>query len=260
MYKKAYGKINIILKVYKKQENQTKHRIDTIIQISKKFYDKIKINKSDKFCVNYTDDYRQKLSFNDCSVTKAVNWFKKNFPNSDINFKVKIIKKIPPNSGFGGESTDAAFVLNYLLNKNNISGLDKNLLKDLALNVGSDIPFFLSNYHTAHVSGYGDEVKKIKNIRVLYKIYPITIKCEAKKVYDALDKDKNYISKYHGKSLIVDILTENFNLVDYYNDLQKYVFEIYPEIKKHFDNLNKFKKNKIIVNGSGSYLIIFYLY
>ena len=27
-----------------------------------------------------------------------------------------------------------------------------------------------------------------------------------------------------GSSLIVDVLTENFNFVDYYNDLQKYVF------------------------------------
>ena len=42
MYKKAYGKINIILKVSKKQKNETKHKIDTAIQICKKFYDKIK--------------------------------------------------------------------------------------------------------------------------------------------------------------------------------------------------------------------------
>ena len=260
MYKKAYGKINIILKVSKKQKNETKHKIDTAIQICKKFYDKIKIKKSDKFEVSYTNDYKQKLSFDDCSVNRVVNWFRKNFPNSNTNFKVKIFKRIPSNSGFGGESTDAAFVLNYLFAKNGIHGLDKNQLKDLAINIGSDIPFFLSNYQTAHVSGYGDEVKRIKNIRVFYKIYPIMVKCETQKVYNALDKDKNYDSKYSAKSLIVDVLTENFNFVDYYNDLQKYVFEIYPEIKKHFDNLNKFKKNKIIVNGSGSYLIIFNLY
>jgi 4-diphosphocytidyl-2C-methyl-D-erythritol kinase len=55
-------------------------------------------------------------------------------------------------------------------------------------------------------------------------------------------------------------LTENFSFIDYYNDLQKYVFKVYPEIKKHYDNLNNFKKRKIIVNGSGSYLIIFHLY
>ena len=147
-----------------------------------------------------------------------------------------------------------------MLAKNGIHGLDKNKLKDLDINISRNITFFLSNYQTAHVSGYGDEVKKIKNIRVFYKIYPIMVKCETQKVYNALDKDKNYDSKYSAKSLIVDVLTENFNFVDYYNDLQKYVFEIYPEIKKHFDNLNKFKKNKIIVNGSGSYLIIFNLY
>ena len=260
MYKKAYGKINIILKVSKKQENETKHKIDTAIQICKKFYDKIQIKQSDKFEVIYTNKYKQKLSFADCSITRIVNWFKNNFPNSDTNFKIKVIKGIPTNSGFGGESSDAAFVLNYLLRRNNIFELSKQQLRDIALNVGSDIPFFLSNHYTAHVSGYGDEVKKIKDIRVFYKIYPVMIKCETQKVFEVLDKDKEYNSKYTGDSLIVDVLTENFNFVDYYNDLQKYVFQIYPEVKKHYDNLNKFQKNKIIVNGSGSYLIIFYLY
>ena len=260
MYKRAYGKINIILKVYKKEGKETKHKVDTAIQICKKIYDKIKIKESDNFEVVYTNKYKQKLSFNDCSVNKVVHWFKKNFPDSNTNFKIKIIKRIPPNSGFGGESTDAAFVLNYLLSKNNVYELNKTQLRDLALNVGSDVPFFLSKYHTAHVSGYGDEVKKIKDIRIFYKIYPIMVKCETQKVYEALDNDKNYESKYSGKSLIVDILTENFSFIDYYNDLQKYVFKVYPEIKKHYDNLNNFKKRKIIVNGSGSYLIIFHLY
>ena len=144
MYKRAYGKINIILKVYKKEEKEVKHKVDTAIQICKKIYDKIKIKESDNFEVVYTNKYKQKLSFNDCSVNKVVNWFKKNFPDSNTNFKIKIIKKIPPNSGFGGESTDAAFVLNYLLSKNNVYELTKTQLRDLALNVGSDIPFFLS--------------------------------------------------------------------------------------------------------------------
>ena len=43
MYKRAYGKINIILKVYKKEEKEVKHKVDTAIQICKKIYYKIKI-------------------------------------------------------------------------------------------------------------------------------------------------------------------------------------------------------------------------
>jgi len=165
------------------------------------------------------------------------------------------LKKIPTNSGFGGESTDAAFVLNYLLRKNNIS-LTQEQIKDIALNVGSDIPFFMSNFYTAHVTSYGEKVKRIKSILFDYEIYPIMEQCSSQNVYNALNKDKKFNSKYTSSSLYVDAINCTYSFIDFYNDLQNYVFKLYPAVKKHYDKLNSFKKHPIFVNGAGSYLII----
>lgn len=257
MYKKAFGKINIILKVHNKKANESKHQIDSVMQICNKVYDKIKIKPAKNFDVKYVNSYKQNISFDDCSISKIVKWFKSNFPNSNTNFQVNVIKNIPINSGFGGESTDAAFVLSFLICKNNIPELTNKQIKDIAINVGSDIPFFLSRAHTAHVTGFGDEVKIIKKAQVDYEIYPIMEKCSSKNVYEALDKDTNFQSKYTSSSLYVDVLNNEYTFTDYYNDLQNYVFQLYPEVKKHYDKLNNFAKHPIIVNGAGSYLIIF---
>lgn len=257
MYKKAFGKINIILKVNKKKANESKHQIDSVMQICHKVYDKIKIKPAKNFNVKYVNSYKQSITFDDCSISKVVKWFKLNFPNCNTNFQVNVIKNIPINSGFGGESTDAAFMLNFLIQKNKVEELTDKQLEDIAINVGSDIPFFLTRAHTAHVTGYGNKVKIIKKALVDYKIYPIMIGCSSKNVYEALDKDKNFKSTYTSSSLYVDVLNAEFAFADYYNDLQKYVFQLYPEVKKHYDKLNQFTKHPIIVNGAGSYLIIF---
>ncbi len=256
MYRKVYGKINIILKVFKKNKGELKHRIDSVMQICDKMYDKIRIKKSNSIIINYFNKYRQTLTIDDCSITRIIKWFKSQFPNANINFKIDVLKNIPLNSGFGGESTDAAFILNYLLKKNNIYSLTEEQLKDIALNVGSDIPFFLSNSYVAHVTNYGEKVKKIANSFIDYDLYPIMEKCSSKKVYESLDKDKKFKSEYTCQSLYVDVINGTYSFVDSYNDLQKYVFKIYPSIKKHYDKLNNFKKQPILVNGAGSYLII----
>ncbi len=255
MYKKAYGKINIILKIHKKKQNEIKHQIDSVMLICDRMYDKIRIKKANSFVVNYFNKYKQILTFKDCSICRAVKWFHTKFPSANINFKIDVLKKIPTNSGFGGESTDAAFVLNYLLRKNNIS-LTQEQIKDIALNVGSDIPFFMSNFYTAHVTSYGEKVKRIKNILFDYEIYPIMEQCSSQNVYHALNKDKKFNSKYTSSSLYVDAINGTYLFIDFYNDLQKYVFKLYPTVKKHYDKLNSFKKRPIFVNGAGSYLII----
>ena len=159
MYKKAFGKINIILKVKRKKPNESKHQIDSVMQICHKMYDKIKIKPAKNFNVRYINSYKQVITFDDCSISKIVRWFKSNFPNSNTNFQINVVKNIPVNSGFGGESTDAAFVLNFLIQKNEITELTNKQIEDIAINVGSDIPFFLTRAHTAHVTGYGDKVK-----------------------------------------------------------------------------------------------------
>ena len=153
---KAYAKINLCLKVFKK-DNESKHQIDSVLLLYKKLFDTIKIKKNKTFSISYF--YRkQKIEVENCLVTKTINYLKEKF-QLDCNYKIIIKKKIPFGSGLGGGSSDAASIINFL-----IEGKEINLdLRDIALKLGSDIPFFLSGYKIARARNYGELVSPIYN-------------------------------------------------------------------------------------------------
>jgi len=59
-------------------------------------------------------------------------------------FQLHLHKSVPSGAGLGGGSADAAFTLRLLNNKFNL-GLGTERLLDLALQLGSDCPFFIIN-------------------------------------------------------------------------------------------------------------------
>lgn len=255
MFHKAYGKVNLILKIFPKQKSQSKHQIDSVMQLYWNAFDKINIKKSKAFSVRYLNKFKKEMNIDNCSITRSINFLKSKFTNLNTNFQITVIKNIPIGSGFGGESTDAAYVINYILKKNNLNLTNQDLL-DITLKVGSDIPFFISKFKIAHVSGFGEIIKPIQYIPFIIKVYPTNIICSTKNVYMSFDKQK-IKSKNNGNDLYLDLLNGIFHNDQIYNDLQCSVFKLYPEIKNHYDLLNRNKNNKILVNGAGGNLIIF---
>ncbi|UBM61842.1 4-(cytidine 5'-diphospho)-2-C-methyl-D-erythritol kinase [Candidatus Sulfidibacterium hydrothermale] len=89
--------------------------------------------------------------------------------------RVALMKNIPPGSGLGGGASDAAFFLNGL---NEFFHLNRSsaALQELALQLGSDVPFFLQN-RPALVSGRGEEIKPItlpvKNLWLMLVLPPV---------------------------------------------------------------------------------------
>lgn len=71
---------------------------------------------------------------------------------------VGLVKRIPPGSGLGGGSSDAAAVLAAL---NTLAGspLSSKKLLSLAAKLGSDTPFFLCGKESAWVSGRGERLE-----------------------------------------------------------------------------------------------------
>jgi 4-diphosphocytidyl-2-C-methyl-D-erythritol kinase len=74
---------------------------------------------------------------------------------------VHLDKRIPPGSGLGGGSSDAAAVL-LALNLLSGTALSIQGLAEMALVLGSDVPFFLTG-GTAFVSGRGETVEPVKS-------------------------------------------------------------------------------------------------
>lgn len=154
---KAYPKINLCLKVYKGLHD-SKHRIDSVMMLYKKMYDTIYIKKAHDLYISY-DDNGKDVCISDCLVSKALNYLRYKY-NLNVNYTIKIVKKIPFGSGLGGGSADAAAVMNYVLKQNKEIQLD---LKEIAIELGSDIPFFLSRYDLARVKNLGEYVAPIYN-------------------------------------------------------------------------------------------------
>ena len=106
-------------------------------------------------------------------VIKAVKKLRerKNFPM----LKIHLHKAIPTKAGLGGGSSDAAFILKGI---NQLYGLEMNSeeLKAMALEIGSDCPFFIDAV-PAYASGRGEILQPLKT-EILNNHYIVLAKAE----------------------------------------------------------------------------------
>ncbi|MDY0163134.1 4-(cytidine 5'-diphospho)-2-C-methyl-D-erythritol kinase, partial [Desulfobotulus sp.] len=75
---------------------------------------------------------------------------------------IRIGKKIPVAAGLGGGSSDAAAVLKGL-NQAHGEPLSQQMLLDLGLGLGADVPFFLAE-GAAWAEGIGERLERFRNI------------------------------------------------------------------------------------------------
>lgn len=76
--------------------------------------------------------------------------------------EIRLKKIIPKESGLGGASSNAAYVIRGM-NEIFKLNLEESQLMEIGSQVGSDVPFFLSDAVWAVVSGKGDEVRKVSS-------------------------------------------------------------------------------------------------
>lgn len=81
--------------------------------------------------------------------------------------RIQLLKRIPSEAGLGGGSSDAAATL-FAANKLWQLGLTLNDLRDLASELGSDIPFFLTESSSAICRGRGEIIESVSIPHCLY--------------------------------------------------------------------------------------------
>lgn len=233
---KAYAKINLCLKVFPKTTN-FKHPIDSIFFLYKKLFDKIKVKKSNKLEIIYKNknlDYHIEKQL----IIRLLTYLQNKY-DLNINYKFVIYKKIPYGSGLGSSSNVVAKIMNFILFRTKNIIID---LKEIALQFGSDIPFFLSGLNIARVFGYGENVVPIYNWKPKPKIHLNSYKTFSKDVFAKLDKDVNYQSSVDVdmfiKQKLYKYLSNNQSINN--NDLTKYIIRnnarLGDEIKKYGPN------------------------
>lgn len=93
-------------------------------------------------------------------VFKALSLFRDR-TGFEKSVKITIEKRIPLGGGLGGGSSDASATL-LALNKLSGSPLDRETLLEMALSLGSDVPFFASETAAAWVTGRGEFIRPVK--------------------------------------------------------------------------------------------------
>ena len=181
-------------------------------------------------------------------VVKAVRAFE-HVSGITVNYDILLEKKIPHAAGLGGGSGNAAgalMALNYIFrNSNESSGLiPQELLHEIALELGSDVPFFLKPKPT-EIKGRGEKLRELSD-------YP--------KFYLLIIKPSFNISTREAYQNCIPKKEKNFPVIQSFNDLNYHIknhfenslLDQYPELSKLKTLLLENGAFGALVSGSGS--------
>ncbi len=243
---KSYAKINLFLKVLKK--NKFFHKIQTLItQINIADLISIEENKDLKDKIIFYGPFKSKIEKNN-TIYKVLNLLRKHFPIlRKIYFKILINKKIPHGSGLGGASSNAAVIFNYLVLKYKILISEKKKISLLS-KIGMDCPLFI-NQRPKFVFSYGEKfytLNKNINFNVLL-IYP-NLKLSTKKVFK---HNKVFSNKIVYNSSTFDEKKLKKDLVFFKNDLYVSASTLSAKISEITNFISKFE-NLVLCSMTGS--------
>ena len=222
MVLKSYSKINLSLNVNSKLRSGL-HEIQSyycLINLS----DTIKISKirKKKDKIVFKGSFSKRIKKSNNSIRNLLNLLR-NFKLISNYYSVTIVKNIPVFSGLGGGTSNAAFVLKFLLK----GRITKNILDKFEKLIGSDLRLFF------YKQGFLENLKTIKILKKKQKLIFLLIRpninCSTREIYS---KVKRYSKKT--KYSFHKINTKK-NFISYIstkkNELQSIVEKKYPKIK-----------------------------
>lgn len=250
---KAYGKINLYLKVIKKLKNKY-HQIETLFCFFD-IYDEILISSSNtNNQIIFTGKFSKGISATHNSVLKLLNILKK-YPKFNAHkFTIKIIKNLPLGSGLGGGSADASALLNFF-NKRLKLNLKRRTISLICNKIGADVePCLNTNFKLLYGASNKIFTFKKKPKLNLLLVYPNCLN-PTKKIYlsnKIFSKSNNYkISLLKKNILNLNYLFKFLNHEG--NDLEQSAFKNNSVILKLLISLKKLKGCKLArMTGSGS--------
>ena len=96
--------------------------------------------------------------------------------------KVVVQKRIPSQAGLGGGSSDAGAFMRLAKKVCNLK-LSTDELAQIGSRIGADLPFFIHDYPSANVSGFGEIVEPFDEVPPTLEICTPPIGCDTAEVY-----------------------------------------------------------------------------
>ncbi|HYK02476.1 MAG TPA: 4-(cytidine 5'-diphospho)-2-C-methyl-D-erythritol kinase [Thermoanaerobaculia bacterium] len=224
---KSFAKINWSLRIIGKRADGF-HDLETVFQTIS-LHDELTFRDSDRMSLTCddptipTDDTNLVLR-----AARAVS-----APPTAIELK----KRIPTGGGLGGGSSNAATTLLAL-------GAERDDLAGIALNLGSDVPFFLLG-GTAYATGRGEVLTPIAPMNGI----PLLLLLPEARV---LTKDAFARITRYSQTLGIDAYTRGFEV--FTNDFEEPVFAMLPRLRELKERLYAAGAQFAAMSGSGSTL------
>lgn len=238
------AKINLGLNVIRVR-NDGYHDLETIF-IPLLLSDNITFIKSENLIFQTDSEFLNSL--NDNLILNAIELLERQ-TNKTICVNIQVEKIIPIGGGLGGGSSNAATTLKSI-NKMFGLGLDNNILSKIALELGSDVPFFL-NPILSYAESRGELLYPL-NLEIPYPILVVNPRIKI----DTIWAFKKIKPKYPIKNLR-DVFREG--LIDFddlkknvKNDFEEIVFKEYPELKQIKEKLYDQGAEFALMSGTGS--------
>jgi 4-diphosphocytidyl-2-C-methyl-D-erythritol kinase len=238
----APAKLNLFLHVVNKRTDGY-HNIQTVFQLIS-LYDHIFIKTNTSGNVRRISDHHGIQEYDDLTIKAAqiLKPFCENQSGADIFIK----KNIPMGGGLGGGSSDAAATL-IALNALWQCQLSQKELQELALKLGADVPFFVFGQN-AWAEGIGEKLTPFSIAMRYYLVIAPNETVSTREVFESLELTKDRIP------LKIAGFSDELDLKNLANDLEKGVLKKFKGISVAFDWLNQFGQAKM--TGSGSCIFI----
>lgn len=251
------AKINLSLGVGPRR-NDGYHELATIFQ-AVDLYDKISVVKSDEIELKMIGHEAAELPVDGKNLAvKAAKLLRHRYGTPELGAKIEITKKIPIAGGMAGGSGNAAAVL-LACNMIWRLGLSKKRLAELALEVGSDVPFLLSG-GTAVGYGRGEKLTELPNSGKLNWVLATSRRgMSTPRVFEMFDAMKSS-GDITPPDALVEALANNDRLAIaelLRNDLQPAVLSMRPDLRQVLAAGERAGALASIVSGSGPTCVFF---
>lgn len=240
------AKINLFLAI-KSRDSSGYHEIETVLHRTDKLQDFIYIEKSEEFSLDCADVPADENN----TIIKAIRTLEQECGRK-LSYKIRVEKNIPPKSGLGGGSSNAAAVLVFL-NEHEGLKIPHERLMELAAQIGMDVPFFVSGLDTALATHYGEKISELPALPedLDFEIKLSNVEVSTKDAYQAWD-ETNQISNVDSSKIIKAIKTRDAKsiLENIHNDFES----IFPVRDSYLD-----KNEYLLLSGSGGAFVSFHL-
>ncbi len=190
---KAHAKVNIFLKITGHKEDY--HTLLSRFVRVEDLYDTITLEPYE--CNTFTIEGCDDIPTESNTIYKAYSALLKHSSSTELSdffkkHKVVVTKNIPSQAGLGGGSSDAAAFMR-LVNEVCDLQISTEELAKIGSTIGADLPFFIYNYPSANVSGFGEIVEAYEEEPLSLELYTPDISCDTTVVYKTF---KKYLLQY----------------------------------------------------------------